>query len=98
MLRDHNLPLVAIRDVDEHLRRRRAWNRGLGPSALRAYEDVLARRARLLVGKLGECAREGEEVDLGKWFGAFGYDFMSDMAYVILMSLASVLGSTWRRG
>ena len=82
MLRDHNLPLVAIRDTDEHLRRRRAWNRGLGPAALRAYEGVLAHRARLLVSKLEERAREGEEVDLGRWFGSFGYDFMSDMACV----------------
>ena len=89
MLRDHNLPLVAIRDVEEHLHRRRAWNRGLGPAALRAYEDVLARRARLLVSKLEERARDGEEVDLGRWFGSFGYDFMSDMACVPPESSAS---------
>ncbi|TBU27644.1 high nitrogen upregulated cytochrome P450 monooxygenase 2 [Dichomitus squalens] len=81
MLRDHNLPLIAIRDTDEHLRRRRAWNRGLGPNALREYEHVLARRAQLLVKGLEERAKKGEEVDLGRWFNWFGYDFMSDMAF-----------------
>ncbi|KAI1791472.1 high nitrogen upregulated cytochrome P450 monooxygenase 2 [Ganoderma leucocontextum] len=78
MLRDHNLPVVGIRDIDEHLRRRRAWNRGLGPAALREYEHVLARRAQLLVRRLED--QEGE-VNLGQWLNYFAYDFMSDMAF-----------------
>ncbi|PIL25572.1 cytochrome P450 [Ganoderma sinense ZZ0214-1] len=78
MLRDHNLPVVGIRDIDEHLHRRRAWNRGLGPAALREYEHVLARRAQLLVRRLEE--QEGE-VNLGQWVNHFAYDFMSDMAF-----------------
>ena len=68
MLRDHNLPLVAIRDTDEHLRRRRAWTRGLGPAALKEFEHLIVRRARQLVDRLGE--QEGA-VSMGKWVNYF---------------------------
>ena len=38
MLCEAQVPMVGIQDVDEHLRRRRAWNRGLGPAALKEYD------------------------------------------------------------
>ncbi len=38
------LPMVGIQDVDEHLRRRRSWNRGLNSAALKEYEPLMAGR------------------------------------------------------
>ena len=77
-----NLPLIGIQDIDEHLRRRRPWNRALGASALRDYEQTIAARARQLVGALErqvsamgpeDDGRPGREckVILGEWFNRF---------------------------
>lgn len=44
------LPMVGIQDVDEHLRRRRSWNRGLNSAALKEYEPLMA-------GRVAELAR-----------------------------------------
>ena len=83
MLSDEkNLPLIGIQDIEEHLRRRRPWNRALGASALRDYEQTIATRARQLVGALerqasalgeeddGRSGRECEVI-LGEWFNRF---------------------------
>ncbi len=68
MLTATNVPMVGIMDVNEHLRRRRAWNRGLGPAALKEYEHLIVRRARQLVERLGE---QVEEVNIGNWLNYF---------------------------
>lgn len=68
MLGVENVPMIGIMDTDEHLRRRRAWTRGLGPGALKEYEELLAARARQLVRRAGEL--DGEVV-MGWWFNAF---------------------------
>lgn len=70
MLSDKNLPMVGIMDLDEHLRRRRAWNRGLGPGALKEYEGRVAGRAQQLIRRLEE--QEGEVI-LGNWINYFSY-------------------------
>ena len=68
MLTDTNVPMVGIMDTDEHLRRRRAWTRRLGPAALKEFEHLIVRRARQLVDRLGE--QEGA-VSMGKWVNYF---------------------------
>ncbi|TFK81542.1 high nitrogen upregulated cytochrome P450 monooxygenase 2 [Polyporus arcularius HHB13444] len=78
MLTTTNVPMVGIMDVEEHLRRRRAWNRGLGPAALKEHEHVVFKRARQLVERLGE--QQGE-VNIGDWLNYFSYDVMSDMTF-----------------
>nr|VWO97610.1 Exopolygalacturonase (ExoPG) (EC (Galacturan 1,4-alpha-galacturonidase) (Poly(1,4-alpha-D-galacturonide)galacturonohydrolase) [Ganoderma boninense] len=77
-LSDRNLAMIALQDTELHIQRRRAWNRGLSPAALKGYEDQIARRAGQLVAKIEE--HKGE-VLLDHWFGYFTYDFMSDMAF-----------------
>ena len=75
--------------------RRRAWNRGLAPGAIKEYEVVTASRTRQLIHRLQE---QIGEVNLGDWMNRFtcgllhyhsypgsddtidSYDFMSDMA------------------
>ncbi|KAI0808389.1 high nitrogen upregulated cytochrome P450 monooxygenase 2 [Fomes fomentarius] len=78
MLTETNVPMVGISDTEEHLRRRRAWNRGLGPSALKEFQHLIIKRARQLVDRLAE---QNGVVDMGKWFNYFSYDFMCDMAF-----------------
>ncbi|KAI0687111.1 high nitrogen upregulated cytochrome P450 monooxygenase 2 [Cerioporus squamosus] len=78
MLTETNVPMVGIMDTEEHLCRRRAWNRGLGPVALKEYEHLIDRRARQLVDRLGE---QDGEVNIGKWLNYFSYDIMSDMTF-----------------
>ena len=64
------LPMIGVQDVEEHLRRRRPWNRAFSASAVKAYEDAIARRAHQLVEALGrQVGKEG--VILGRWFNFF---------------------------
>lgn len=65
---DTNLPMIGIQDTDLHLRRRRAWNRGLGPNAIREYEEIVVARAKQLVKRLEQ--QEGEVI-LGDWINMF---------------------------
>lgn len=62
---------------DEHANRRRVWNRGFSTESLREYEDMIARRAELLIEKIG--AIDGP-VDLSTWLSYFQFDVMGDMA------------------
>ncbi|KAI1791471.1 high nitrogen upregulated cytochrome P450 monooxygenase 2 [Ganoderma leucocontextum] len=78
LLTDSDLPMVAIQDTETHLRRRKTWNRAMGPAAIREYEHFIARRARQLVERLEE--HKGV-INIGNWFNYFSYDFMSDMAF-----------------
>ncbi|KAL1938654.1 hypothetical protein VTO73DRAFT_11469 [Trametes versicolor] len=74
----NSLSLIAERNPIEHARRRKPWNRAFNASALKGYEEIVAKRANALVQAL--AAQKGE-VDLGKWFAYFTFDFMSDMAF-----------------
>ena len=67
---DANLPLIGVQDVDEHLRRRRPWNRAFSAAAVKGYEETIAKRARQLVDALERQQGKGEGV-LGKWFNFF---------------------------
>ncbi|PIL29990.1 cytochrome P450 [Ganoderma sinense ZZ0214-1] len=78
VLSDTRITMIGIQDTDVHLLRRRAWARGFTPTALKAYEDRIARRVSQLVARLEE--QKGEFL-LNQWFNAFSYDLMSDMAF-----------------
>ena len=63
--------MVGIQDTDEHLRRRKAWQRGMSPAALKGYEEILAPRVEQLVELLATHDSEDRPVDLGKCVGSF---------------------------
>ena len=63
--------MVGIQDTETHLRRRKNWNRGMGPAAVREYEHFIARRARQLVERLEEQQHKGAAVVIGNWFNYF---------------------------
>ncbi|PIL28304.1 cytochrome P450 [Ganoderma sinense ZZ0214-1] len=69
-LSDSTVPLIGIQDATEHARRRRPWNRGLAPSALKDYDHIMSHRVHQLVDVLGQ--QEGAVV-LGKWISYFAY-------------------------
>ena len=71
LLTDTELPMVGIQDTETHLRRRKNWNRGMGPAAVREYEHFIARRARQLVERLEEQQHKGGAVVIGNWFNYF---------------------------
>ncbi|KAI9068088.1 high nitrogen upregulated cytochrome P450 monooxygenase 2 [Trametes sanguinea] len=73
-----NLPLVGILDPDLHAERRKPWNRAFSAVALKEYEPLIANRVTQLVRVLSD--RRGE-IDIGRFFNYFSYDFMMDMAY-----------------
>lgn len=60
--------MVAIQDTETHLRRRKNWNRGMSPAAIREYEPFIAKRARQLVEGLEE---QKGAVTIGNWFNYF---------------------------
>ena len=65
-----NVPLIGIQDAEEHAQRRRAWNRGLAPAALKGYDHIMSHRVHQLVDVLEQ--QEGAVV-LGKWINYFAY-------------------------
>ncbi|KAJ7595196.1 cytochrome P450 [Mycena floridula] len=71
--------LIGIADHQEHAQRRRAWDNGLNPSAIKNYKEALDERTSQLVSHLEK--REGTVVDLGMWLSLFSLDFMGDMAF-----------------
>ncbi|KAI0711780.1 high nitrogen upregulated cytochrome P450 monooxygenase 2 [Cerioporus squamosus] len=78
MLSAQNLPMVGIQDIDEHLARRRAWNRGLSPTALKDYEPAIAAQTRQLLQALD--SQDGCVI-FGDWFKSFSLDLISDMVF-----------------
>ncbi|KAJ6570120.1 cytochrome P450 [Mycena vulgaris] len=72
-------PLLALRDPDEHARRRRAWNRAFSTPALKDYEVLIDARISQLVDIL--TTKVGTSVDLSKWLGWLSYDIMNDVMF-----------------
>ena len=61
------LSLVSIRDSAEHARRRRTWNRGFNPVAMKAYEPIVYKR----IIQLSEVLVQRSRVDLAELFDYF---------------------------
>ena len=64
-------PLVGIRDVEEHARRRRPWNRAFNWASVKEFEPVITNRVQQLVEALD--ARKGQVIDLAEWIGFFTF-------------------------
>ncbi|KAJ3515892.1 hypothetical protein NLJ89_g1470 [Agrocybe chaxingu] len=71
-------PLIAIRDKQEHNRRRRPWTRAFSTPALKGYENMVTKRSFQLMDALG--AQKGI-VNLTQWVSFFAYDIMNDLAF-----------------
>jgi hypothetical protein len=72
---------LALRDPEEHARRRRAWNRAFSTPALKDYEVLIEARISQLVDILNTKTTSGKSVDLSKWLGWLTYVINSFAAY-----------------
>ena len=67
--RAFHAPIVSVASINdhvEHARRRRTWTRGLGPIALKDYEETIRKRVTQLV----ETLSARKSVDLRLLFGS----------------------------
>ncbi|KLO09308.1 high nitrogen upregulated cytochrome P450 monooxygenase 2 [Schizopora paradoxa] len=72
--------LISLRDLHEHARQRKAWNRAFSTAAVKDYEPIVAKRVLQLAEVLEKESSEGA-IDLARQFGYFAFDFMGDMAF-----------------
>ena len=88
--------IISDTNVSHHAERRKIWNRGFTPTALKSYDEIILKRSTQLVERLGQ---QTGVVDLGKWIGYFkwvckhlfifqvwedSFDFMGDLTWVQL--------------
>jgi len=71
--------VIAIRDPEEHTRRRRVWSRALTTSVLKDYQLLIDQRITQLLDILS--GRVGRPVNFTEWISWLTYDIMSDMAF-----------------
>ncbi|KAK7680564.1 hypothetical protein QCA50_016346 [Cerrena zonata] len=76
---DPNAPsnLIILRE-EPHAHRRRLWNRGLTPEALREYEAIIAKRASQVISQIQESKGD---IDFASYVNYFTFDVMGDMAF-----------------
>ena len=60
-------PLIGIRDNAEHTKRRRTWNRGFNPTAMKQYEPIVHERVLQLL----EVVVQRGQVDLAEILSYF---------------------------
>ena len=60
-------PLIGIRSNTEHTKRRRTWNRGFNPTAMRQYEPMVNEKVLQLL----EAILQRYQVDLAEIIGYF---------------------------
>ena len=65
--------MIGIQDTEKHLRRRKNWNRGMSPVAIKEYQPFIAKRARQLVDRLEDNLGV---VNIGDWFNFFSCVFL----------------------
>ncbi|POR35382.1 Tryprostatin B 6-hydroxylase [Tolypocladium paradoxum] len=71
--------LYTTRDQKDHARRRKTWDKGLGPKALRDYEPRVAEYTAQLLQKLDES--QGKPLNMSTWFNFYSFDVMGDLAF-----------------
>jgi cytochrome P450 len=72
---DVNNSLVAVRDLDRHAQLRKPWNRAFATGPLKDYEEMLIKRAGVLIRRLEQVSDETRDgvgrVDLAQWASYF---------------------------
>lgn len=60
--------LITERDPALHAEKRKTWNRGFTPAALREYDEPVIKRTVQLLERLGQ---QSGTIDLGKWISYY---------------------------
>ena len=81
--------VVATRDLADHTQKRKPWTKGLSAASVREYSPTIIRRALELAEELDKLVVQSKEdipqsVNLTSWMSRFAFDFMGDMACVIV--------------
>lgn len=83
--------LASTRDLEEHAKLRRPWNKAFSAAPVKGYEALIVKRLRELVQGLENACHGSPEgvgrVDLVKWISHFAFDFMGDLAYAPVNAL-----------
>ena len=69
--------MIGIRDLNDHARARKRWNRAFSTASVKEYEPIIVRRALQLAEELGK--RTESVVDLAEWLSFFTYVVLSDL-------------------
>ena len=67
-MRSDSTNLASECDMRRHAERRKIWNRGFTPTALKGYDEIIFKRATQLIDRLGQ---QTGCIDLTKWIGYF---------------------------
>ncbi|KAF9261542.1 high nitrogen upregulated cytochrome P450 monooxygenase 2 [Marasmius fiardii PR-910] len=74
--------LPAIRDLDEHRRRRIPWSKAFTTNALKEYEVLVKAKTDLFIERLSSTGQNGKnDVEIGKWLRYYTYDLMTDFVF-----------------
>ncbi|KAH7009562.1 benzoate 4-monooxygenase cytochrome P450 [Ilyonectria destructans] len=71
--------LQMIRNKQEHIHRRRVWDRGFSAKALRDYEPRVVDYTDQLLAHFK--ASEGRPINVTDWFNFYSFDVMGDLAW-----------------
>lgn len=84
--------LIVVRDLEEHAKLRKPWNRAFSAAPVKGYEVLLIKRVKELVQGLEKACRDSSDnigrVDLAKWISYLTFDFMGDLVYALLLTCA----------
>ncbi|KDQ55995.1 hypothetical protein JAAARDRAFT_79518 [Jaapia argillacea MUCL 33604] len=72
-------PLLFVKDLAEHAKRRKAWMHGFSTAALKGYQELIIENTQTLMETFRR--RESEVVDISQWMNYFAFDSMGDMAF-----------------
>ncbi|TFK37559.1 high nitrogen upregulated cytochrome P450 monooxygenase 2 [Crucibulum laeve] len=77
--------LIDIRDLQEHGKLRKAWNKAFSNEPLKDYEEILIGRVNQLSEELQRiCANSTNGVgcvDIAQWLSFFSFDYMGDIGF-----------------
>ncbi|KAJ3816970.1 cytochrome P450 [Lentinula raphanica] len=74
--------LIGVRDLAQHSKLRKTWNRAFSDGPLQDYQDILVKNANTLTKFLEEQCKGGPlELDIAHVISLFSFDFMGDLAF-----------------
>ncbi|KAK7618291.1 putative benzoate 4-monooxygenase cytochrome P450 [Phyllosticta citricarpa] len=73
--------LFMIREPSAHKTRRRAWDKGMSPKALKSYLPRIEKKVELLVEQFASRAQSEKSIDVTLWTALLAFDVMGEVAF-----------------
>ena len=74
-------PIATIIHTPDHTRQRRILNYAFSDRALKEQEYILHNYGNLLVKRLHEVSKDGNEIDIRDWFNFVTFDIIGDLCF-----------------